>query len=230
MSNVIIACNTIKDEINASISETGCKFPVLWIESGLHIKPESLKVRLQQELDHIDNVESVLLAFGYCGNSLVGLKAKNYKMIFPRADDCITLMLGSTENRKKLSGEKATYFITKGWLDYENNIWEEYQETVKRMGKEKADRVYKLMLKHYQRLGVVETGAYDLEEFLKKSRMVAEKLKLGHEIIPGTLRYLKKLMTGPWDEEFIIIEPNKEVTMAHIYGSPELNMSNISIA
>ena len=228
MSTAIIACNTIKDELKKVINDTECKYPVLWIESGLHIKPDSLKARLQQELDHIDNVERVLLAFGYCGNAVIGLRAQNYKLIFPRADDCITLMLGSTEERNKLSKEQATYFVTKGWLDYENNIWEEYQGTVKRMGKEKADRIYKIMLKHYQRLGVIETGAYDLDNFMNRSKMIADNLKLEHQVIPGTLRYVKKLLTGPWDEEFIIIGPNETVAMSHIYGSSESEKAQVS--
>ena len=95
----------------------------------------------------------------------------------PCVDDCITFLLGSCEKRKEISNEMGTYFLTKGWLDYENNIWEEYQYTVKRMGKEKADRVYKIMLQHYKRLGVIDTGAYNLEDFLKESKLVAKDLK-----------------------------------------------------
>ncbi|MBN2041194.1 MAG: DUF1638 domain-containing protein [Spirochaetes bacterium] len=225
MSTVLIACNTIKDELYKAIEETGFNHPMLWIESGLHIKPDSLKTRLQQELDHIDNVERVLLAFGYCGNSVIGLKAQNYELIFPRADDCITLMIGSSEKRNRLAKESPRYFITKGWLEYENNIWSEYKATVERMGREKADMVYEIMLKHYEKLGVIETGAYDLENFIKTSTKVASDLKLEHEIIPGTLRFLKKLLTGPWDNEFITITPNTEVTMSDVYGSMDLKPS-----
>ncbi len=230
MNSLIIACNTIIDEMKMAIKETGCKYPVLWIESGLHINPDSLKKRLHEELNHIDNVDQVLLGFGYCGNSVLGLKAGNYRMIFPRADDCITIMLGSTDERKRLTEEKNTYFVTKGWLDYENNIWAEYQETVKRMGKERADRIYKTILKHYERLGVVETGAYELEEFLKRSKMIAEGLNLEHGVIPGTLRFLKKLLTGPWDSEFVVIGPNETVKMDHIYGDLKNTKETLSIA
>lgn len=230
MNSVIIACNTIIDEMNMAIKETGCGFPVLWIESGLHINPDSLKKRLQEELDHIDNVDQVLLGFGYCGNAVLGLKAGDYRLVFPRADDCITIMLGSAAERKRLSEEMSTYYITKGWLDYENNIWAEYQGTIERMGKEKADRIYKTILRHYRRLGVVETGAYELNGFLERSRMIADGLKLEHEIIPGTLRLLKKLVTGPWDNEFVIIDPDETVTMDHIYGDLRNTEGTLSIA
>jgi len=218
MNTVILACRTIEAELNAVVNEIGCKYPILWIESSLHIDPESLKKCIQGELDHISNVDRVILAFGYCGNAILGLKASNYKIIFPRVDDCITLLIGSCEKRKKISSEMGTYFLTKGWLDYEKNIWVEYQDTVKRYGKAKADEIYKIMLQHYKRLGVIETNAFNMEDFLEKTRQIAEDLKLKQEVIPGTLSYIKKLLTGPWDEDFILINPNETITLEHIYS------------
>ncbi|ABR48261.1 Protein of unknown function DUF1638 [Alkaliphilus metalliredigens QYMF] len=216
MRILIIACRTIADELNMAIEEISCKYPILWIDSGLHVRHDQLRKRIQEELDHISNVDQVLLAFGFCGNSLLGVTATNASIIFPRVDDCITLILGSAETRKAVSNEAGTYFLTKGWLDYETNIWAEYQETVKRSGKEKADRIYKMMLKHYKRLGVIQTGAYDLEEFLERTQKVAADLNLIHEVIPGTLRYMKKLLTGPWDEEFVVIKQGEKIELSHI--------------
>lgn len=219
MNTVIVACRTITDELNMAINETGCKYPVLWIESGLHTDTQSLKKRIQEELDHISNVEQVLLAFGYCGNALIGLKSSNYRIVFPRVDDCVTLLLGSCKKRKEVSEGEGTYFLTKGWLDFEKNIWAEYKDTVKKYGKNKADRIYKIILKHYKRLGVIETNSFNLEDFLEKTRIVAEDLNLKQEIITGTLRYIKKLLTGPWDEEFVLIKPNETITLEHIYDN-----------
>lgn len=216
MNSLIIACNTIKDELNIALNSTDCKYPVLWIDSGLHMYPDSLRKRLQDEIDHISNVDHILLAFGFCGNSLIGITATNCSIVLPCVDDCITFLLGSCEKRKEISNEMGTYFLTKGWLDYENNIWEEYQYTVKRMGKEKADRVYKIMLQHYKRLGVIDTGAYNLEEFLKESQLVAKDLKLTHEVIKGNLSYVEKLLTGPWDDDFVVINPGESISLAHI--------------
>jgi hypothetical protein len=219
MNTIIIACCTIENEIRKAITETGCTYPVLWIESGLHLTTGSLRKRLQEELDHIDYVDRIILAFGYCGNELAGLKANNFRMIFPRADDCITILLGSRHERKRISDEKSTYFLTEGWLVNERNIWTEYKETVKRMGKERADRAYGIILKHYKRLGIIDTGAYKLEELQKKVKKIAKDLKLSHEIIPGTLSYLKKLLIGPWDEEFVIINPGETIKIDLLYGA-----------
>jgi hypothetical protein len=217
-TSVIIACNTIADELNNLINETGSAYPVLWIPSGLHNSPEILRNRLQEELDHLSNIDQVLLAFGYCGNALLGLTPPFYRMIFPRVDDCISLLLGSPQIRKEISGAMGTYFLTKGWLEYEKNIWFEYQQTVNRYGKARADQVYRMILKHYERLGIIDTGAYELASISELTHIIAETLKLKHEVIPGTLNYLKKLLTGPWDEDFVIINPGESVTLTHIFG------------
>ncbi|WP_411681025.1 DUF1638 domain-containing protein [Clostridium thailandense] len=219
MNRLIIACKTIADELNLVVNEVGCKYPILWIESSLHINPESLRKRIQEELDHISNIDQVILAFGYCGNALLGLKSADYQIIFPRVDDCITMLLGSCEKRKKVSSEMGTYFLTRGWLEYEKNIWVEYQDTVKRYGKAKADRLYKVILGHYKRLGIIKTSVCNTAEFLEKTQQIANDLNLKQEIIDGTLSYIKKLLTGPWDEEFVTVGPNETIALEHIYGN-----------
>ena len=177
-----------------------------------------LRRRLQEELDRIEGVDTVLLAFGYCGNSVVGLNARGCRLVLPRADDCITLLLGSCARRREVSSEVGTYFLTKGWLEHETNLWAEHQAAVRRWGAEKAERIRARMLAHYGRLAVVETGAYDLPAFVERTRPIAEALKLAHAVVPGTLRLLSKLMTGPWDEEFASFAPGETVTVERVFG------------
>jgi hypothetical protein len=218
MSTIIIACRTIADELNLAIKETGCKHPVLWMDAGLHANPDILKKKLQEELDRIDNVDQIILAYGYCGNALIGLKANNFSLVFPRADDCISLVLGSCKKRQEVSKEMATYFLTKGWLDSDKNMWTEHQETIKRYGKERADRIANALYRNYKRLGVIETGAYKVNDILEQTQLIADELKLQHQILPGTIEYLKKLLTGPWDDQFFIINKGGTVTMGLIYS------------
>ena len=216
MNKVIVACNTLADELKTAVLETCREYPILWVESGLHNSPQLLKEKLQQVLDTVDRVDCVLLAFGFCGNSVLGIKAREYRLVIPRVEDCITLLLGSDEKRKEASG---TYFLTRGWLDYEKNIWEEYKFLVKKYGKERAERVFQVMLGHYKNLGLIDTGAYSLEDVQKISCRVARDLKLHHIVIEGTLDYMKKLLTGPYDEDFIIVPPGEEVTFDTLYGA-----------
>lgn len=223
MGTVLLACRTIEDEVLKAASETGFAGEVRWVESGLHNRPEVLRRRLQEELDRLDDeggADVVLLGFGFCGNSVVGLTAKGFRLVLPRADDCITLLLGSCARRQEISAEAGTYFLTKGWLEHETNLWAEHQASVRKWGSERAERLRARMLAHYGRLAVVETGAYDLPAFVERTRPIAEGLKLAHAVVPGTLRYLSKLLTGPWDEEFVSVPPGGTVTIEQLFGSP----------
>ncbi len=219
MRTVLLACQTISDEVELARGRTGTSPPVRWIESGLHVRPEALRERLQRELDALSGVDQVLLAFGYCGNALVGLTAGAFRLVFPRADDCITLMLGSAERRQAIQSEAGTYFLTKGWLTHEANVWAEYRATVAKRGKDRADRIYATMLKHYTRLGVIDTGAYELPAFLDETRTIASTLNLRHTHFEGTLDWLCRLLTGPWDDGFITVGPHETVTVERIFGT-----------
>ena len=47
------------------------------------------------------------------------------------------------------------------------------------------------------------------EEYAQKT---AEVFELNYEVLPGSLDLLKKLIHGPWDENFVVVEPGTEVT------------------
>jgi hypothetical protein len=211
MATVVITCQTIRREVCLAVSETGVDYPLILIDSGLHNYPEKLREAIQKQIDKITNVDTILMAFGFCGNGLLGIKSPEARLVIPRADDCITLMLGSLETRKKISKEAGTYFLTKGWLDYEANLLTEYENCVKKYGREKALRVMKIMLGHYQRLMVIDTKAYRLEDVTGVTRVFAETVGMRHEEVAGSLRLIKKLLLGPWDEEFVIVEPGREL-------------------
>ena len=213
MSSIIVACNTIADELNLAIRATGVTHPVLWIDSKLHTKPEKLKEQIQGAISRISNVSTIILAFGYCGNALVGIKSERARLIFPKMEDCISLLLGSTERRRTLSKETASYYLTRGWLESENNIAEEYAYCVRKFGPERALKLMRVMLKHYQHLTLIDTGAYDITPLRLKTEDLAATLGLCHKVVEGSPRLFHKLLAGPWDEEIAQVEPGQEITL-----------------
>lgn len=227
MGTIIVACQTIRDEVNLAIAETGVSYPVLWVESGLHNFPDRLGHRIQEEINKLENVETILLAFGYCGNSLLGITSTRAQLIIPRVDDCISLLLGSSKRRQNLNKEVGTYFLTKGWMENEHSLVSEYERCINRYGKDKALRVMKMMLNNYHRLVVIDTHAFEIDNILKKTKGFADELGLLHEKIDGSSRFLKKLFLGPWDEEFAIIPLGAEVTLENVISAnPEILNNN----
>ncbi len=228
MRTVILACQTIRDELRLALKETSVDYPVIYVEAGLHNRPEALHQRIQEHLDMLDNVDTVLMAFGFCGNSMLGIKSSAFTIVVPRVEDCIPLLLGSSEARKAITQEMGTYFTTKGWLDYEQNILWEYGRCVSRYGESRALRVMKTMLGNYLRLMVIDTGAYPVESVTPRTEEFAAKLGLKHVIAPGSLRLLHKLLLGQWDEEFVVLKPGDELHLGDLGACGDSQVSQVN--
>lgn len=216
MKTVAIACNTMKDEIMLVISEIGTNFPIIWIDSGQHGTPEKLGKNIQRQIDKVCDVENILLLFGGCGNALLGLRSIVARLIFPRVEDCIALFLGGNQKRRELDIKGHGYYLTKGYLENEANIWTEYKYSLNKYGEEKAGKLMGSILRNYQKLRVIETGAYNLEETTAKTKTIATKLGLDHEVITGSLHILIKAFREEWDEDFVILNPGETVEYCHL--------------
>lgn len=123
----------------------------------------------------------------------------------------------------------VSYFLTIGWIINENNVIREYERCRQRYGRKRAERVLKMMLEHYRRLVLIDTGAYPLDdECLAKSHEAAELMGLKHQVVKGSLHLLKQLLTGPWDENFIVLEPGEELTMDYFRIEVKDSLSDLS--
>ena len=211
MKTIIVACETIEDELRFAMDKVNVSYPVKWLESGLHIIPKKLNAALSEILADI-KAERVLVALGFCGNSILGIKAGNYEMIIPRADDCISILLGSVKERLRVSSEYAAYFLTEGWLRGERTIWVEYQHLLEKYGEEMADSLMEMMIGNYRTLGLLDCGVGSIEELVESTKEIADALKLKQEIIPAALSWLELFLTGPWsNDNFIIKQPYEEI-------------------
>jgi hypothetical protein len=212
MNTVIVACKTLEAELRYAMEKTGINYTVEWIESGLHNTPKLLTERLQVIFNGIAS-RRVLVAMGFCGNSVQGVTAGSFELIMPRADDCISILLGSVKARTDISVKHAAYFLTDGWLRGERNLWTEYLYTVDKYGEEEAESIAKMMFANYRTLGLLDSGAESIEQLIEKTKIIAETLGLEQAVFPATTTYLEELLTGPWDESrFLIKAPGETVT------------------
>ena len=203
MSRCIIACRTLEKELLAAMTKVGCSDPVYWLEAGQHNRKDARRAAIQAALDACTDCDTVLLAMTLCGGCAIGLRSHNFRLVLPRCDDCITLLLGSQENRKNYP---RTYFLTEGWLAGSEQIGTEYQRTLKKYGEQRTNRIFSGMLANYERMAFVDTGCADASEQVEA---LAKTLNLTYTQIPGTLSYLEELLMGSWDESrFLLLEPN----------------------
>jgi hypothetical protein len=211
MLSSIIACETVRDELEHALDLAGMDCDVRWVESGLHNFPDKLRKCLQDNLDALTGCGPVLMAFGCCGNAVIGLETGDYELIIPRVDDCISLLIGSTEKRMQLSENGGTYFLTRGWLRGGRDTSAEYQHAVKRYGEKTAQLIMKKMFEHYRYLGLLDTKSYNIADVLPEVNRMADRLGLTHRVLPASVEYLCDLLRGPWEAGRFVIVPPRSV-------------------
>lgn len=208
---VIIACDTLEDELKGLLAELGRPYPVTWLEAGLHNRPEKLRAQVNEALAGLD-CRRVIMALGHCGGACAGLKAGPAEVVLPRTDDCLSLLMGSMERRHACA---ATYFLTAGWLRSPECLPLAFARDSAKFGPARALRLYKAMLKNYKKLGFVETGAYDVAAEEAKMAPLANQLGLPMGRLAGDGAWLRRLITGPWDGPgFLVVKPHGELTEA----------------
>ena len=209
---VMIACNTLKTEIEHVASVNGIKRRTVWLESKLHNVPTNLKDKLQQALDEVQDADRVLLGYGNCGNVVQGLVAGDFEIIVPRLDDCISLVMGSQRRREQYSRDNHALYFTDGWMDQGHNIIDDYQGVVDKYGEEEAEDIFAMMYVHYDTMAYLDTGLYDVEELMNRTRFISELTETVQKVEPGTLAYVERLVCGPWpDDLFVRIAPHEVV-------------------
>jgi len=222
----VVACNTLKDEINMVISDLDLNINIYWVDSGLHNYPDKLNNKIQEKIDQVKDTDNILLLFGYCGRSIEGIKANNSRIIFPAVDDCISLFLNGIEPKEKLQENAPAYYFTRGYLENEYNIWNEYKYSIDKFGKERSKKLMKRMFKNYKLIRVINTKAYDIKKIIPKTKMIAEEFDLDHKIIEGDLSILYEAFQQNWENNFIIKNRGEKINLNDL--GFDINMSNCS--
>ena len=207
----VIACATVIEEMLPFLPEN---VPYEVLDFGLHLNPSELKGILQSKIDEASQKADVLLlGYGLCSMAVIGLKASTATLVIPRTDDCIGIFLGSFEEYKKQTKiEPGTYYLTKGWIEVGDTPFDEHKKLIEKYGKEKAERMTKLVLKNYKRLAFINTGEFKLENYQAYSRRIAHEFDLTYEELEGNSCLVKKMINGPWDEEFVVLLPGQTLT------------------
>lgn len=207
----IIACATVAEELVA-MGVPRNKMEIL--DFALHKDPEMLRVVLQKRIDELPGKKEVLLGYGLCSNGTVGLCSTKHRIICPRVDDCIGIFLGSkAEHRKRLEEEPGTYFLTKGWIEGCDTLYDEFESLKETYGENRAMRIMQVMLKNYKKIALINTGLYELEKCRDYTSLMSGTFSLKQVEIPGSTRLLEKLLNGDWDDEFVIAKPGHKISL-----------------
>jgi hypothetical protein len=201
----IISCEVLRNEVES----VNPGYEVEFFEGALHNYPDRLRAAVQERIDATPGARDILLCCGRCSNGTAGLRAGPHRLKLPAVDDCISLVLGSKKRYLEESGRQpGTYYYTRGWIDFIDDPYKEYLKILPKFGAEKAKYVARLIMEHYTRLAVIETpGVTGLDDKRDYLETVSAFYELPLERLTGSRRFLEKIMSGPYDEEFLIVEP-----------------------
>jgi hypothetical protein len=216
---LLIACPAVLGELAEGAAE-GVRTATL--DAQLHVSPERLKAALGEAVAAADRPgATIVLGYGLCSNAVLGLKTEHATLVVPKVDDCIAMMLGSNEAFAAESAKaRGSYYVAKAYLEECDTIMSEHEKLVEKRGVEKAERMMRLLLEHYTRIVLIDTGRYDLAPYRASVAGFAETFDLAVEEVPGTTRILDALVEGGWGDDFVIAPPGHELTLADF--RPEL--------
>ena len=73
----------------------------------------------------------------------------------------------------------------------------------------------------YEQVNLIDTQAYEVEECLDQSQAVADRLKLEHGVVPGSVQLLERLFKGERDSEIVVVPPEEKIGFNHLFGERE---------
>lgn len=219
MNTVVIACGTIKDEMEKVLEIAGKDYPLITLKPGLDDKPQELREAIEDELAKLPGPSLVLLGYGFSNGALVDFPAGVHTLVAPQAEDVICLVLGSQKRRDAFLAERPAYFITEGWMRGDA-LFINYEKAAAKYGPEKAAKLQKTMMSHYKRFLLLDTGVYDTGPWRAKLNEMGAVLGITVEEEKGDLSWLLGLVEGPpWGDDFVKAEAGEMLTLDPKAGS-----------
>ncbi len=226
-SRKVLACATVMEEL-LPLLPPDVAYQVL--DFGLHVNPPALKAALQGAIDEVSGTaDEIILGYGFCSMAVMGLRANGCTLVVPHVDDCISIFLGSRdEYQKQIKTEPGTYYLTKGWIEVGDTPFSEYDRLVEKYGEKRADRLIRLSIKHYTRLALIDTGHGDMARYREYAQRLATRWDLRFEELQGSNSLVRKMLAGPWDDEFIVVPPGEAIRYEHFFPTTPPAPSSIS--
>ena len=222
MNAVILACSSMARQVAAAQRKMGTDYPVRCVDRRYHAEPKEMRLRLIAALGGLaGEFDTVLVAMGFCGGSWESVYAP-VRVVAPRADDCITILLntdGAPHENLKEPGHIYIRDTDTGRYSLEGlraSVCEKY-------GREQGLALFDKWFASYTHADIIDTGTYDsrAEDFLAQARRGAEITPCELRHVPGGNVVLEKLVSGDWDDLFVVAEAGETLTREMFFPHKE---------
>lgn len=204
MSQLVISCGMLADELKKVCRKISYEQEIIWLKRGMHKSPEQLHESLQQLIYEHQDVDNILLTYGLCGNSTLGLYSPNTGLILPACHDCIHQLVGETQT--------GHYYLTRGWTLDREEPYQQIKQILVKYGEDFGKEIIQKYYGGYHTIDVIDTDSYPVEQVMQHAQKIGKLLNQKVEKIPGSTAILEKLLLGNWDDDFIVKMPGEKVT------------------
>ncbi len=232
----LIACEVFFRETSLAASSSPHRIDVEYTEKGAHDRSVVLRALIQSRIQAAESgpraYDAILLGFGLCGNSVLGVRAGKTRLVIPRAHDCCTVFLGSRlrfaehfKDNPSLPFSSTGYMERGGTpiheattLDFVPGVSKRFQDLVEQYGEENARYIYETLsasaepTQEDKRVVFIDVPELSHLGFAEKCRAKAQAAGKSFTVLPGDMRLIRMLLNGDWDpREFLTLEPGQAV-------------------
>ena len=219
MSTVILSCTTLLEYVHQAQTTCGTAFPVVELDRQYHVEPEKMRNHILETLSQLpSDVDTALIAMGFCGGSWQDVSCSR-TLVIPRVADCVALSLTTPEHyapdlkepgHMYLFGEGQNGFSIRAVYD---SLLEKYKD------KEMAGIVFDMYFEHYYHLDIIDNGLYDCYDlnYVERAQKDAERIHAELDFVSGSNILLEKLVSGQWDEQFLVVPPDTKITQGTFF-------------
>ena len=212
MNTVILSCESLEVYVAAAQKTTGTTYPVIWLKQKYHEEPAVMRSHILETIASLPKeVDTVLVAMGFCGGSWNAVTADR-RIVLPRVDDCISLLLHTDDVYHPNLKQMGHMYMLDGDPDkFSPELM--FQQASEKHGTEEARYLFDMWFTNYSYLDIVDTGMADCysEAFVEMAQRSADLIKCDLDYTVGSNHLLEKLVSGQWDEQFLMAEPGHKI-------------------
>lgn len=243
MRYAFLGCEVLFREFCLAAAHSPAIVDPIMLPQGLHNTPAELRVRVQQEIDRLENCgpefipydevdtlpppryDAILLGYALCSNGVVGLTSRRTPLVIPRGHDCVTLLLGSKEAyHEYFESHRGIYWYSSGWIERTlqpgRERWE-YTRThyAEKYGEENADYLMEMeqhWFKEYSWATYINWDLPTTEHDRAYTRACAEFLGWNYDEVQGDRQLMYDFLGGAWDDDrFLVVPPGACIEPSH---------------
>lgn len=213
MNALILTCSSLKEYVDAAQYSQQTYMDVIVVDRLLHVEPERMKKEIAKLIENLPlEVDTILVAMGFCGGVWDHVSFEK-RIVIPRVDDCVSMLLHKDDVYHPNLKETGHLYL------YENNpadfsalsLMRDYSEmdmdpVLVGMDKE---MLFHMWFDNYRYMDIIDTGMNDCysEEYASAAQENADQIGAVLDYVEGSNLLLEKLVSGRWDEQFIVAEP-----------------------